>query len=121
MSLPPNLITGRTARLPGDYAPQPATHGGRQRHTPGRMNKREADYSYELEAMKRSGMILDWKYEAVKLRLADRTWYTPDFMVVMPDGHVQFHEVKGHWEDDARVKWKVIKELFPCYEFIEVA
>jgi hypothetical protein len=49
----------------------------------------------------------------MKFRLADNTFYTPDFMVVMADGLLEAHEVKGFWEDDARVKIKVAASLFP--------
>ncbi len=124
MSLPDGLITGRTARLPGiagDLKKQAKGGGRRSRHTPGCMNKWEAAYSLELEARKRAGEIVDWRFESVKLRLADRTWYTPDFMVVTMDGCIEFHEVKGsHWEDDARVKWKVVQELYPFFKFVAV-
>lgn len=54
-------------------------------------------------------------YEGVKLRLADNTFYTPDFMVLMSDGSIEFHEVKGSWkapnQDDARVKIKVASAI----------
>jgi hypothetical protein len=39
------------------------------------MNETEAAYDSYLEAMKRAGMIGDWRFEAVKLRLADSTSY----------------------------------------------
>ena len=77
------------------------------------MNKLEAEYSRELETAKQTGLILWWAYEAIKFRLADRTFYTPDFIVMRCDGEMQAHEVKGFWEDDARVKIKVAAELFP--------
>lgn len=86
---------------------------------PGEMNKTERAYAEYLERLKLGGQICDWKYEAVKLRLADKTFYTPDFMVVMPDGVIELREVKGHWEDDARVKIKVAAEQFP-FRFIAV-
>ena len=38
-------------------------------------------------------------------------------MVLRPDGAFEIHEVKGHWEDDARVKIKVAAELYP-FKFI---
>lgn len=85
-----------------------------------RMNKLEGRYAREvLEVRKRDGIILSWHFEAVKLRLADRTGYTPDFMVCYPD-RIEFHETKGFWRDDARVKIKVAAELFPMFKFIAV-
>ncbi|ENH6340913.1 DUF1064 domain-containing protein [Burkholderia vietnamiensis] len=86
----------------------------------GRMNKTEAAYAELLAARVHVGEILEFKFESLKLRLADRTWYTPDFAVVLPDGAREIHEVKGHWTDDARVKIKVAAELYPYYQFIAV-
>lgn len=81
------------------------------------MNKLEAEYATRLEALKGVGEIADYRFECVKLRLADRTFYTPDFMVLKPDGAFEMHEVKGFWEDDARVKIKTAAESFP-FKFI---
>jgi len=72
-----------------------------------------------LEAMKATGEILDWKFEGIKLRLADRTWYHIDFVVTFPD-RIELHEVKGHWENDARVKWKVAADAFWMFKFVAV-
>jgi hypothetical protein len=85
------------------------------------MNKAETFYSYELERLKQHGEIKSWKYEGLKLRLAEKTTYTPDFLVWMKNGDICLYEVKGFWknkgkphfEDEARVKLKVAAELFP--------
>ena len=84
----------------------------------GRMNKLEAAYAERLDSFVKMGLISSFKYEAVKLRLADNTFYTPDFMVVGSDGTIAMHETKGYWEDDARVKIKVAAEMFPFFIFI---
>ena len=81
------------------------------------MNKLEASYHDSLAMMKLAHEIHDFKYEALKLRLADRTTYSPDFLVIGNDGSVELHEVKGFWEDDARVKIKVAAEMFPFFIF----
>lgn len=86
-------------------------------HKSGQMNKLEAAYAARLESLKLAGEISDYRFECVKLRLADRTFYTPDFMVLRADGTFEMHEVKGFWEDDARVKIKVAAELYP-FKFI---
>lgn len=83
------------------------------------MNKTEAAYADFLEAKKRAGAIADYRFECAKLRLADKTFYTPDFMVLDPDGSIEFHEVKGFWEEDARVKIKVAAAQFP-FVFVAV-
>jgi len=95
-------------------APRPPRHA--MPKTDG-MNKLEARYAREvLDIRQMAKEIIGWKYEAVKLRLADRTWYTPDFMVVF-EYHIELHETKGHWEDDARVKIKVAAEMFREFQF----
>lgn len=78
----------------------------RARHEPGRMNGMEKKYAAHLDLRKTTGEILGWKFEPLKLKLAPATFYNPDFGVQMPNGRMELHETKGHWEDDARVKIK---------------
>lgn len=85
----------------------------------GRMNKTEAAYDRYLAGLQASGAILWRKFEGLKLRLADSTFYTPDFAVMRADGLMELHEVKGFWTDDARVKIKVAAELYP-FRFLAV-
>ena len=82
-------------------------------HKSGQMNKTEAAYAARLEALKLAGEISDYRFECVKFKLADKTFYTPDFMVLRHDGTFELHEVKGFWEDDARVKIKVAAAQYP--------
>jgi hypothetical protein len=93
---------------------------GRRRHTPGRMNKTEQRYAEHLFLLQRDGAIKWYKFEGIKLKLAPKTFYMPDFAVIRNDGALEFHEVKGHWEDDAKVKIKVAAELFPCFRFFAI-
>lgn len=88
-------------------------------HKAGEMNKTEAAYAAYLEMLKHAGEIADYRFEAVKLRLADKTFYTPDFIVLAPDGVLEMHEVKGFWEEDARVKIKVAAAQFP-FRFVAI-
>lgn len=83
------------------------------------MNRVEAEYEQELRQQLHDGNILWYRFEAVKLKLAENTFYTPDFLVMHSTGTLAFHEVKGFWQDDARVKIKVAAELFP-FAFIAV-
>src|SRR5690242_6034111 len=83
------------------------------------MNRLEAKYAQELELRRRVGEITWWEFEPLKFRLADNTFYTPDFLVMLPDGQLEAHEVKGFWQDDARVKIKVSAEHFPV-KFVAV-
>lgn len=79
----------------------------------GQMNKTEAAYAAHLEARRRAGEIAWIKFEGVKLRLADNTFYSPDFAVMGADGVLEMHEVKGFMKDDAAVKLKVTADMYP--------
>lgn len=80
----------------------------------GQMNSGERNYAAFLEAEKSAGRVLWYKFEGVKLRLADNTFYTPDFAVLCAaDMVLELHEVKGFWQDDARAKIKVAADLYP--------
>ena len=92
---------------------------GRNRREPGTMNKLEAAYAMQLEARKRAGEILWYAFEAIKLRLAPKTFLTPDFTVMLANCELEVHETKGFMEDDAAVKLKVAAALFP-FRFILV-
>jgi len=100
----------------------PANQAGRfalGRLPVGTMNKTEAAYASFLETQKHAGEIVWWKFEGVKLRLADNTFYTCDFAVLPKSALLEMHEVKGFWQDDARVKIKVAASIYP-FRFIAV-
>lgn len=88
------------------------------------MNRVEQQYANHLRDRQMVGEIRWYLFEAIKLRLADRTYYTPDFLVVTQDLVLEAHEVKTMWStgkpgwhEDARVKIKVAAEMFP-FRFI---
>lgn len=85
-----------------------------------RMNKLEASYAERLRLLKHAGEIHEYLFEPLKLRLADNTYYVPDFLVLNGNCELELHEVKGHWEDDARVKWKATAEKFLFLRFVAV-
>jgi hypothetical protein len=75
----------------------------------------KTEYEEAWETMLRLRDDVDqYFFERVKLRLADNTYYTPDFMVFMVNGEIEFHEVKGSWkapgQEDSKVKIKVAAE-----------
>lgn len=80
---------------------------------PGTMNKTEAAYAAHLEMRKHAGEVLWWRFEALKLRLADNTFYTPDFAVMTADSVMECHEIKGVWQDTGRAKIKVAADMYP--------
>ena len=88
----------------------------------GQMNKTEAAYAQTLELRKRAGEIIWYAFDAINLRLAEKTHYRGDFFVMLASGELQVHEVKGArsvFADDAKVKVKVAASLFP-FKFIVV-
>ena len=82
------LIPGRSAKLPGDYAPQDADRKaklrarGRVRKRKGEMNEQEKAFAANLQVEQFRGRVEWWGFEAITLRLADRTAWTPDFAVL---------------------------------------
>jgi len=85
----------------------------------GAMNKTEAAYAQTLEMRRRAGEIEWFKFEGLKFRLADNTFYTPDFAVMLSSGEMEAHEVKGFWQDDARAKIKIAADMYP-FRFVAV-
>ena len=83
-------------------------------------NKWESDYERDvLWPRFLAKEIIGYHFEGVKLRLADNTFYTPDYFVIFHD-HFECHEVKGFWRDDARVKIKVAAEKYNFFKFVAV-
>ncbi len=90
------------------------------------MNKTELRYSIFLELQRRAGVVVWFRYEGMTLKMGYDLRYTPDFIVMMASGAIQFHEVKGakkdgkpHVQDDARAKIAMAAELYP-FEFLMV-
>jgi len=93
---------------------------GRPRKLPGVMNKVESAYAQYLNLRQRAGEVEWFAYEAVKLRLAPKTFITVDFFLMLPSGELEAHEVKGSFvEDDAMVKIKVAAQTYP-FRFVMV-
>lgn len=77
-----------------------------------------------LEPLRLAGEVSWYRFGDTSLKLAHRTWYRLDYRVGRPpdwpDPRIEIHEVKGHWEDDARVKIKVAAKAFPEFRFLAV-
>ena len=90
----------------------------------GVMNKTEQAYADHLQTLVLTGEVLHFDYEPESLRLAPKTFYLPDFRVIMADSTIEFHEVKACTanndflcEDDARVKFKIAAQVHWMYGF----
>jgi hypothetical protein len=92
---------------------------GRIRPRAGVMNRNEQNYARHLELLKHEKKILWYSFEGIKLRLADKTFFTVDFFCLNADGQLVAKEVKGrsgksYWcLDDAKAKVKLAAEIFP--------
>ena len=85
----------------------------------------KTEYEEAYETMLRLRDDVDqYFFERLKIRLADNTYYTPDFVVMLVSGEIEFVEVKGSWkapgQDDSRVKIKVAAEQNPWATFRSV-
>lgn len=87
-------------------------------------SKWEASYASKLELEKRAGLIKDWRYEPMSLKLAEGKRYRPDFLVeqrlpVDENDHrtLELIDVKG-WHKNKRdamthIKWAA--QLYPMF------
>ena len=81
--------------------------------TRGKLNGTEQRYAKRLEDRKRAGEVVAYWYEAIKFRLADGSWFCPDFFVVLASGLCELHECKGGFTREAAlVRLKVASELY---------
>jgi len=86
----------------------------------GEMNKLESAWAAELETRRLAGELLWWRYEAATLKLTEKTpggkpgiRYTPDFLVMLPDGLLECHEVKGFAAPVDLNRLKLAADIFP--------
>lgn len=101
----------KVLQIPGTFKPHQSRARGR--HKPGVMNSTEAAYAAHLEGQRTLGHVEWFVFEAVTFKLADDCRYTPDFLVMLPGGLLECHEVKGFWQDDAKVKIRCAAAKFP--------
>jgi hypothetical protein len=80
----------------------------------GGLNKLEAAYAQHLELLREAGEIVAWWPKPASWRLAaTKCFFTPDFMVQLPDGMIEFHETKGYFTPEAKVRTKVAADKYP--------
>ena len=77
----------------------------------------EARYAQQLDWRQAAGEMTQWWYEGITLRLAARCRYTPDFLILFPDMHLEVHETKGFMREAARVRLHVAATRFPMFRF----
>jgi len=76
----------------------------------------EHNYALYLNWLKEKEKIQSWEYEAkafafpIKRGAID---YKPDFKVTYPDGHVEWHEVKGYLTKKGQTQLKRMAKYYP--------
>lgn len=91
----------------------------------GKMNRTEQRWADQLDADLAAGLIADWKFETLRLRITlpgegvKSKWFTPDFVIVELDGVERLDEVKGTGPDDAAsiLRLHVAAETYPWKKF----
>lgn len=93
-----------------------------------RFNKTEAAYASHLNLRKITGEVIWFQFEGMTFKLANDCRYSPDFAVLLTDGTMEMHEIKGtekrvkksgegysvpRFEDDAKAKIEVAAAQFP--------
>lgn len=77
-------------------------------------SKKEAEYAEELEWRKKAGEISEVTPQfKIDIRINGKHWrfYKVDFRVVLLDGTVQYHEVKGFVTREWEMKWDALHLL----------
>lgn len=90
-----------------------------KRHVAGEMNQTEAAFAELLQAQKLAGEIVEWLFEPMSFKYAHGARYTPDFMVMLPDGSLHFYDTKVmHAINEASiVRIKATAEKFWMFRF----
>lgn len=82
----------------------------------------EVNYAFYLEWLAKLGEVKTWDYEPETFWFEGirrgTTNYTPDFKVVLKDGSVEFHEVKGWMDARSRTKIKRMKKYHPAVRLV---
>ena len=76
----------------------------------------EANYARMLNWRKERGEVVRWEYEPetfeFPIKRGNRS-YIPDFKVWYPDGHYEWHEVKGYMDAASKTKLKRFAKYYP--------
>lgn len=83
-------------------------------------SRREANYAMYLQFLKEKGEITEWVHEPKTFVFTDGRAFVPDFEVILPNGQIEYHEVKGWYDDRSRHHIELMKEQFPGEKLIIV-
>lgn len=84
----------------------------------------EANYARYLEFLKQHNQIKDWEHEP------DTFWfnnikrgcrsYLPDFKIINNNGSIEYHEVKGWYDERSKTKIKRMAKYYPDVKLIVI-
>lgn len=91
---------------------------GKRRHE---MNATEEEYALRvLRPALRRGEILRWRYEVIRLAIAEHRWYTPDFVVTLHPSRlwsvIEASEARRRRFSEAGLKLEQTQPTLVCVE-----
>ena len=96
-------------------------------------NRAERRYATELDLRMAAGEVLWFAFEPMRLQLAYRCTYTPDYGVLLPAGEatsMELHECKVMWRgkrgapdrkgirEDAMIKLRTAANVYPMFSYV---
>ena len=84
-------------------------------------SKREAKHAAELDLRIKAGEVEKWERQfKIEINVKDKHIcnYFIDFKVWLLDGSIEYHEVKGIETGLWKVKWKLVKSIYPDWNFV---
>ena len=84
----------------------------------------EADYARFLNWLLEKGEIVSWAYEPktfefVPIKRGSK-FYTPDFLVTLPGGRQEWHEVKGWMDQASKTRLKRMAKYYPDEKIVVI-
>lgn len=83
----------------------------------------EANWARYLNWQQAHGLIVSWSYEPDTFEFPIKRgtrFYTPDFKVTLPDGSVEYHEVKGWMTPQSVTRAKRMAKYHPDVKIVMV-
>lgn len=83
----------------------------------------EANWARYLNFLQSQGQIISWAYEPETFEFPIKRgtrFYTPDFKVILPDGSVEYHEVKGYMTPESKTRAKRMAKYYPRIKIVMV-
>lgn len=106
---------GKSLGKKNKYGAKSVIYNGRKYHSTG-----EANYAMELDWRKESGDIKAITPQYPIKIVVNGVFicrYIIDFKIELKNGQIEYHEYKGAETDLFKIKWKLVKALYPEWNF----